>query len=166
MMTHPFFQAIDWDSLGQRHVIPPFIPEQKEYSTKSAHVDFDTMLTDLSKKRAASGQFDVDWKEEVADSDQKLFSTWDFVSPHTLKVEMGIAGEMEAHDTNFKVQQIMGSSEGAVSSGGNSPTPNSRGLVGSLKKLTPVNTGRELMKRMSLVGTGQSADLGPDMKNA
>lgn len=31
-----------------------------------------------------------------------------FTSPHTLRVEVGLANEMEQFDKKFKVQQIMG----------------------------------------------------------
>lgn len=32
----------------------------------------------------------------------------DYTSPHTLRVEFGIAQEMEQMDRNFKVQQMLG----------------------------------------------------------
>ncbi|GMH92645.1 hypothetical protein TL16_g12408 [Triparma laevis f. inornata] len=82
----------------------------------------------------------VDWDKLVQKHvipPLRLFDTWDFISPHTLKVEMGIAGEMEAHDTNFKIQQVMGTHSpiekrasllsrilpGAAPKEGNSPNP-------------------------------------------
>jgi hypothetical protein len=144
LRKHKFFASIDWDKLGQKHVIPPFLPTPKEYPTKTSYSSFDSMLDQLSKARQQSGQYDVDWKEGVAETDQQLFNTWDFVSPHTLKVEMGIAGEMEAHDTNFKVQQIMGA--GSVEA---SPAMEGRGIMDSIKSITPIEQGRKLIKRMS-----------------
>ena len=151
MMKHEFFAGIDWDKLSSKHVMPPFKPIPKVYPTKTSYGNFDSMLSELSSARTKSGQYDVDWKEEVADSDQKLFNTWDFVSPHTLKVEMGIAGEMEAHDTNFKVQQIMGASNANDNrlGAGQSPKGESRGLLESFKNITPIEQGRKLVKRMS-----------------
>lgn len=35
-------------------------------------------------------------------------SVRDYTSPHTLRVEFGIAQEMEQMDRNFKVQQMLG----------------------------------------------------------
>jgi serine/threonine protein kinase len=102
---HKFFKTIDWDKLMQKHVIPPVVPSQKTYPTKIIHKDFDNMMATLTKQRRANGSEDVNWGAEIAESDNQLFSTWDFISPHTLKVEMGIGGEMEAHDTNFKVRR-------------------------------------------------------------
>jgi hypothetical protein len=32
----------------------------------------------------------------------------DYTSPHTLRVEFGIAQEMDQYDRNFKVRQLMG----------------------------------------------------------
>jgi len=126
MMEHGFYSNLDWDNLGQMHVNPPFLPVPKEYPTKTTYENFEAMLAQLSSDRnnAEGADDDCDWMEEVAASDQQLFQTWDFVSPHTLKVEMGIAGEMEAHDTNFKVQQILGSDDGCSGTRtGNSPAP-------------------------------------------
>lgn len=37
------------------------------------------------------------------DEDQAFFNSWDFVSMHTLKVELGISSEMAVHDQSFKV---------------------------------------------------------------
>mmetsp|Transcript_15900 Transcript_15900/g.31632 ORF Transcript_15900/g.31632 Transcript_15900/m.31632 type:complete len:635 (+) Transcript_15900:244-2148(+) len=147
---HPYFSNIDWDKLIQKHVIPPFMPAPKMYPTRPAFHSFEDMLSTLAKERLASGQEDVDWKEGIDGRDVPLFDTWDFISPHTLKVEMGIAGEMEAHDTNFKVQQVMG---GAVAT---SPSDQKQGLVGRVvgslspkvvsQALSPQNKARRLSK--------------------
>jgi hypothetical protein len=138
--AHPFFQTIDWDRLMQKHVIPPAMPPQKTYPTKPIHKSFDRMMATLTKQRRSNGQEDVDWGVQIAESDNNLFSTWDFISPHTLKVEMGIGGEMEAHDTNFKVQQIMGSQKTSPNDGQHrrsifgSTTPKAMSRAMSLKK--------------------------------
>ncbi|GMH60864.1 hypothetical protein TrRE_jg5432, partial [Triparma retinervis] len=131
---HKFFKTIDWDKLMQKHVIPPVVPSQKTYPTKIIHKDFDNMMATLTKQRRANGSEDVNWGAEIAESDNQLFSTWDFISPHTLKVEMGIGGEMEAHDTNFKIQQIIGSEQA-------SPKEPRRSILGSL---TPLNMHRSV----------------------
>ena len=109
LMQHPFFEKIEWSKLAQKHVIPPVMPPLKKHPTKPLYDNFETMMETLTKQRRAKGQKDVDWSAEIQEGHHSLFDTWDFISSHTLKVEMGIAGEMEAADTNFKVQQIMGS---------------------------------------------------------
>jgi hypothetical protein len=60
----------------------------------------------------------LDWTKAPARRDQKFFENWDFVSLHTLKVEMGIANEMVSHDSNFKVRQLMGDARASVTGGG------------------------------------------------
>lgn len=40
------------------------------------------------------------------DEDQAFFNTWDFISMHTLKVELGVSSEMEVHDRNFKASKM------------------------------------------------------------
>lgn len=32
----------------------------------------------------------------------------DYVSPHIMRVELGVTQEMEQYDTNFKVRQLLG----------------------------------------------------------
>lgn len=44
-----------------------------------------------------------DWFVAPTEEDQAFFNSWDFVSMHTLKVELGINSEMAVHDRNFKV---------------------------------------------------------------
>lgn len=46
-----------------------------------------------------------DWFVAPTDEDQVFFSTWDFISMHTLKVELGVSTEMEVHDRSFKVRR-------------------------------------------------------------
>jgi hypothetical protein len=60
----------------------------------------------------------LDWTKAPARKDQKFFENWDFVSLHTLKVEMGIANEMVSHDSNFKVRQLMGDASASSTGGG------------------------------------------------
>lgn len=45
-----------------------------------------------------------DWFVAPTDEDQAFFNSWDFVSMHTLKIELGISSEMAAHDQSFKVR--------------------------------------------------------------
>lgn len=40
------------------------------------------------------------------DDDQAFFNCWDFVSMHTLKIELGISSEMAVHDQSFKVSHL------------------------------------------------------------
>jgi len=141
MKAHKFFEAVDWDRLMQKHVIPPVVPPAKTYPTKPIHKDFEGMMATLTKQRRANGSSDVDWNAEIVPTDNELFKTWDFISPHTLKVEMGIAGEMEAHDTNFKVQQIIGSAHTE-----DSPKEKRRSILGAL---TPSMVSRSVKNVMS-----------------
>ena len=142
---HPYFSNIDWDKLIQKHVIPPYMPAPKMYPTRVAFQNFDDMLDTLAKQLKVSGHEDCNWKEEIDSRDFSLFDTWDFISPHTLKVEMGIAGEMEAHDTNFKVQQVMG---GAV---GKSPGDQGKGLMGKVMGSLSPNLGSPKNSRRGLM---------------
>lgn len=42
-------------------------------------------------------------KKKLTAAEQKHFATWRYVSPQTLKVEMGIAKAMEDLEANYKV---------------------------------------------------------------
>lgn len=50
-----------------------------------------------------SPQDTYDWFVAPTDDDQAFFNSWDFVSMHTLKIELGISSEMAVHDQSFKV---------------------------------------------------------------
>lgn len=43
-------------------------------------------------------------KQKLTAVEQKHFATWRYVSPQTLKVEMGIAKAMEDLEANYKVR--------------------------------------------------------------
>ncbi|CAB1096140.1 unnamed protein product [Ectocarpus sp. CCAP 1310/34] len=49
-----------------------------------------------------------DWFVAPTDEDQAFFNSWDFISMHTLKIELGISSEMAVHDQSFKVRQLLG----------------------------------------------------------
>jgi serine/threonine protein kinase len=99
---HPYFANIDWELLEQKHVEPPYKPITKNCAQNDQHrfASFDLMLASLGKTQ---------WNVEVPESEeQKYFAAWDYTSPHTLRVEFGIAQEMDQLDRNFKVRQMLG----------------------------------------------------------
>eukprot|EP00596_Hydrurales_sp_CCMP1899_P009984 CAMPEP_0119051758 /NCGR_PEP_ID=MMETSP1177-20130426/73269_1 /TAXON_ID=2985 /ORGANISM="Ochromonas sp, Strain CCMP1899" /LENGTH=615 /DNA_ID=CAMNT_0007031075 /DNA_START=237 /DNA_END=2084 /DNA_ORIENTATION=- len=99
---HPYFADIDWELLEQKHVEPPFKPVTKNCAQNDPHrfPSFDIMLASLGKTQ---------WNVEVPETEeQKYFAAWDYTSPHTLRVEFGIAQEMDQLDRNFKVRQMLG----------------------------------------------------------
>jgi len=124
--NHKFFSQIDWELLEQKHVEPPFIPENatKKLDEQSMFPTFEAMMESFEK---------TSWLNEVVkEEDQKYFSTWyaiirfcfpifivlvtlcldrNFTSPHTLRVEVGLANEMDQYDKNFKIRQIMGTND-------------------------------------------------------
>lgn len=101
--SHSFFKEINWELLEQKHVEPPYKPDQKNMEELPAYPSFETVMKDLGKESWLT--------DDISESDQKYFSNWDFTSTQTLRIEFGIANEMEQYDRNFKVRQIMGSKE-------------------------------------------------------
>jgi hypothetical protein len=83
-------------------VEPPYKPKvSKIYEESTAYANFEAMMKDLGKES---------WLSDVPRyRDQVYFENWDYASPKVLRVEYGIANEMEQYDRNFKVRQLMGS---------------------------------------------------------
>jgi serine/threonine protein kinase len=97
---HPFFNGIDWHLLEQKHLEPPVVPTSSVLSEKVTYTNHEEMLKSLNKE---------DWVYDTPlPSEQKYFASWDFLSFHTLKIEFGIAHEMEQYDKSFKVRSLLG----------------------------------------------------------
>lgn len=116
LKAHPFFEGIDWVKLSMRHHIPPYVPPCQRLESTPGFSTLQELMDNYKEVAAAKGeQEQYDWDQPPQPSDAKYFEKWDFVSMHTLKVEMGIANEISAMDSNFKVRQLMGDDSPAQS---------------------------------------------------
>lgn len=98
--SHAFFEGIDYEKMMTKHQVPPFLPDHVAINEVPLYDNFDAMMTELGKSK---------WMEKVPSStQQRHFETWDFVSTHTIRVETGLANEMDQLDRNYKVRQLMG----------------------------------------------------------
>mmetsp|Transcript_12600 Transcript_12600/g.25690 ORF Transcript_12600/g.25690 Transcript_12600/m.25690 type:complete len:814 (+) Transcript_12600:250-2691(+) len=88
---HIFFKGIDWDSLLNLEITPPFIPEGMDIPERPDYADFDDMMASFDKDKKPSR---YNWFEEPTNSGKERFANWDWISPLTLKREMGIEEEM------------------------------------------------------------------------
>ena len=94
---HKFFDGIMWDKLRLKHQIPPFLPDHTEMDDSQKHASFADMLASIGKEH---------WQEKYVNAKfQHFFDTWDYISPDTLRIEFGIANEMDRLDKKFKVHQ-------------------------------------------------------------
>jgi len=98
--SHPFFAGIDWDKLEHKHHIPPFIPKVGKLKERPVYHDFDAMMDALHKKNWTEGRLSHD--------EQKHFNSWDYICPSTIKMEFGIANEIEQYESNFKIRHVLG----------------------------------------------------------
>ncbi|CAM9402855.1 unnamed protein product [Chrysoparadoxa australica] len=113
---HKFFESIEWEVLGQRHMIPPYIPNVQKPSETPFFPNFQSLMMDYALCEELDPGFEdgYDWNQTPTPEDDKHFGNWDFVSMHTLRIEMGIANVMESYDKNFKVQQMLGGQDDAA----------------------------------------------------
>ncbi|CAM9589182.1 unnamed protein product [Ectocarpus sp. 12 AP-2014] len=110
LKSHEFFEGIDWLRLSQRHVLPPYLPKVPPLREEPLYQTFDHLMRDFyAQQEMESATKDTyDWFVAPTDEDQAFFNSWDFVSMHTLKIELGISSEMAVHDQSFKVRQLLG----------------------------------------------------------
>ena len=103
LKAHPFFEGIDWELLEQRHMVPPYKPlaTYDDTQEEGRWPTFHAMMTDLGKAKL--------FRQVILPEEQKYFANWDFVSPYTLRRELGLANEMSQLDANFKVRKLLGS---------------------------------------------------------
>ena len=95
--AHAFFEGIKWDKLLMKHQIPPFLPDQEDLGDSDRMPSFVDMMTSIGKEH---------WMDKKVNTKfQHFFDTWDYVSPDTLRIEFGIANEMDRMDKKFKVHQ-------------------------------------------------------------
>lgn len=123
--AHSFFRSINWELLEQKHMLPPYRPDLKPPSEIPLYPSFEVMMSELQRS---------DWLSEAPNpADQKYFSDWNFASTQTLRIEFGIANEMDQYDRNFKVRRMLG--EKAVEKGGPGSTrsPTSKRDLSMLK---------------------------------
>lgn len=104
VMDHPFLKSIDWDKLLVRHVKAKYFPACKSLDAKPIFSSFADMMAKFDDKDRSGD----DWHEAPTPEMQKYFESWDFVSPNTLKAELGIANEMEVSNLPYKVIQLTG----------------------------------------------------------
>lgn len=108
--AHKFFDGINWDKLLMKHQIPPFLPDHTEMDDSQKQDSFEDMLASIGKEH---------WLDKNVNSKfQHFFDTWDYVSPDTLRIEFGIANEMDRLDKKFKVHQDSQDDEAAAQEGG------------------------------------------------
>jgi serine/threonine protein kinase len=122
VMKHPYFNDINWDLLTTKRVEPPYLPTESVLSEIPVYDNFYEMMESEGK---------LPWLGRyVSPEQQLLFESWslplhplspsldamltlllsrrDFIARHTLRVEFGLANEMDQLDRNFKLRQVMG----------------------------------------------------------
>jgi len=104
---HPFFASYDWAALNERNVEVPFIPPSHQPIETTLFPNFNVMMETLDQEDNALGGRQRRSNKPPTEEQQKFFRNWNYISPHTLKVEMGIANEQEVLSTNYKAQQLM-----------------------------------------------------------
>jgi len=109
LKTHMFFSGLDWITMQQCHLEAPYVPNVPPPKEKPAYKGYDDMMKQIDKdEKEELGIEEIDWSQLPTADEQKFFESWDFVSPHTLKVEMGIANAIAGYNENFKIRQILG----------------------------------------------------------
>ena len=109
LKAHKFFAGLDWITLQQCHLEAPYKPAVPPLNKKPMFKSYEEMMKSIDAEEAKELIVqEFDWNEKPTPEENQYFENWDFVSPHTLKVEMGIANAIEGYNKNFKIRQILG----------------------------------------------------------
>mmetsp|Transcript_5142 Transcript_5142/g.7114 ORF Transcript_5142/g.7114 Transcript_5142/m.7114 type:complete len:600 (+) Transcript_5142:313-2112(+) len=111
--NHPWFAQTDWAALLARTVPLPFVPPSQPPIETSLYPSYTAMMETLDQEDQGMRNRRRRSVRAPSKEQQKYFRNWNYISPHTLKVEMGIANEQEVLNTNFKAQQMMGHQPGS-----------------------------------------------------
>mmetsp|Transcript_19760 Transcript_19760/g.36770 ORF Transcript_19760/g.36770 Transcript_19760/m.36770 type:complete len:822 (+) Transcript_19760:219-2684(+) len=118
--NHSFFGNMNFDGLLNLEIPPPYIPENTtSIPERSQFADFEDMMNHFEKDKSKPPRYN--WHEVPNDEGKERFVNWDWVSPLTLRREMGVQEDMELLNTM---------EEGEAPKGGNSRLS----IRGSLKK--------------------------------
>jgi hypothetical protein len=92
---------LDWALLEAKQIEPPHRPNKIDFEAGFLPVgDLKSLLCDHGKEHF--------FEEFPREDEQKYFEHWDFISPHTLRVEAGLSHMMEQLVTKVKARQLMG----------------------------------------------------------
>ncbi|CAK4141640.1 unnamed protein product [Aphanomyces euteiches] len=106
IMEHPFFKDLDWEKLMVKHVQPEFTPTLKPLTDRKTYSNFWNMMAHFDARDKHFIRHD--WYQDPPPEKQKAFEHWDYISPHTLKAELGIAAEMDESNRPYKILQLTG----------------------------------------------------------
>ncbi|KAG9399665.1 hypothetical protein AC1031_011479 [Aphanomyces cochlioides] len=106
IMEHPFFKDLDWEKLMVKHVQPEFTPTLKPLTDRKTYSNFWNMMAHFDARDKHFIRHD--WYQDPPPEKQKSFEHWDYISPHTLKAELGIATEMDESNRPYKILQLTG----------------------------------------------------------
>ncbi|OQR92142.1 protein kinase [Achlya hypogyna] len=110
IMEHPFFHGLDWERLMVKHVQPEYTPSLKPLTDRKTYSNFWNMMAHFDARDKHFIRHD--WYQDPPPEKQKAFEQWDFISPHTLKAELGIAAEMDESNRPYKILQLTGETSG------------------------------------------------------
>ncbi|RHY27415.1 hypothetical protein DYB32_006791 [Aphanomyces invadans] len=110
IMEHPYFKDLDWERLMVKHVQPEFTPTVKPLTDRKTYSNFWNMMAHFDARDKHFIRHD--WYQDPPPEKQKAFEHWDYISPHTLKAELGIAAEMDESNRPYKILQLTGETAG------------------------------------------------------
>jgi p90 ribosomal S6 kinase len=103
--NHNFMESFDWENVMKKACRPPIISSEEDD-------DFEAFNSGYSQK-AFSTYENLPlpkWTSdnELSAAEQEMFSDWNYISPTTVRIEMGMANAERQYDGNAKIQQLLG----------------------------------------------------------
>ncbi|CAN0307215.1 unnamed protein product [Ectocarpus sp. 6 AP-2014] len=162
--SHAFMADIVWERLAAKNVEPPYIPTQGPVCDEPLYESFEEMMEGMHEADARYSKKKRNINEKVSPDDQKWFATWRYISPQTLRIEMGLAQAMDDIEANFKVMQLTG--EGSLSVSASATSPHLRGLKNTGKVALAMGKFLRLGSNVSGAPSAPSAAVSPRDDNS
>ncbi|CAM9157160.1 unnamed protein product, partial [Discosporangium mesarthrocarpum] len=105
--NHPFLSTLQWEHLSDKSIIPPYIPPVKRPIEEPLFTSFKGMMECLDEEDSRHSKKNYNLQDEqLKPEEQRHFRSWRYVSPQTLRLEMGLSQEMDALEASLKVGNL------------------------------------------------------------
>jgi p90 ribosomal S6 kinase len=99
---HSFMESFEWQDVMKRACRPPVIPSEHDNSFEANNDCSRNTFSNYESLPLPT------WPDEPSAAEQEMFSAWNYISPTTVRIEMGMANAARQYEGNSKLKQLLG----------------------------------------------------------